>query len=568
MKRLSFPIVTVAKVLKFIEPNKMLKSSLFKLSINYFMKQSVLTLIFTGLCIFNAFSQNNQNHSERPNIIFIMTDDHAFQAISAYDSDLIETPNIDRLADEGMLFRRAFVSNSICAPSRATILTGKHSHVNGHINNFSVFDSTQVTYPKLLQQNGYQTSIVGKWHLKSEPTGFDYWRVLPGQGYYYNPEFRTPNGTVQVEGHSTEIITDFAINYLDSIRDKSKPFMMMYQFKAPHRQWWPSPEDIGVFEDWDFEEPATLFDDYQNRGTAAKEAEMRIGDHMGLTLDNKIKPEIVEETGLEEFRDIFPKIFIKAYNRLDEEQKEQWDAYYEPINKGFAQNTPRGDDLIKWKYQRYMEDYLGTVRSVDRNIGRLLTYLDKNDLTDNTMIVYTSDQGFFLGEHGWFDKRFMYEESFRTPLIIRFPSEIEAGLESEELVQNLDYAPTILDVAGVEIPEEVQGESLVPLFDNQYEEWRDALYYHFYEFPSEHAVKRHYGIRTERYKLIHFYYDVDEWELYDLENDPNEMNNLYNTPDYAEIRDSLHQELDNLREYYGDSNELTQEFLERDLSKE
>lgn len=532
------------------------------------MKRTTLLLSFVFLIILHSCTESNQTESDRPNIIFIMTDDHAYQAISAYGHDLIETPNLDRLADEGMLFRRSYVANSLCAPSRAVILTGKHSHINGHINNFSVFDSTQVTFPKILQQNGYQTGIVGKWHLRSQPTGFDYWKILPGQGHYYNPEFITPDGIVQEEGHSTELITDSAINYLESIRGGNKPFMLMYQFKAPHRQWWPSAEDIGVFADRDFPEPETLFDDYENRGTAAKEAEMRISDHMGLTLDNKIHPDIVEEAGLEESREIYPEIYLDTYSRLDEEQKEQWDAYYGPISEEFAENTPTGDELTRWKYQRYMEDYLGTVRSVDRNIGRLLDYLDENGLADNTMIVYTSDQGFYLGEHGWFDKRFMYEESFRTPLIVRYPSVIQAGSKNNNLVQNIDIAPTLLDVAGVEIPQEIQGRSLTPLLAQQNDEWRDQLYYHYYEYPGEHTVKRHYGIRTDRYKLIHFYYDIDEWELYDLESDPQEMMNVYHDPDYADIRDSLHQELDELREYYGDSDELTQKYLERDLTEE
>ncbi len=533
------------------------------------MRRSALLFALLGLFILNACSNENQAESDRPNIIFVMTDDHGYQAISAYGSDLIDTPNIDRLANEGMLFRRAYVSNSICAPSRAAILTGKHSHMNGHINNGSVFDSTQVTFPKILQEEGYETAIVGKWHLKSEPTGFDFWKVLPGQGHYYNPDFRTPDGMVREEGHSTELITNTAIEYLDSIRDKEKPFMLMYQFKAPHRQWWPSPQDIGVFADRDFEEQETLFDDYENRGTAAKVAEMRIADHMGLTLDNKIHPDSLEKTGLEEFSpEIYPRIYRDAYSRLNEEQKEQWDEYYGPINEEFVENTPEGEWLTRWKYQRYMEDYLGVVRSVDRNLGRLLEYLDENGLAENTMIVYTSDQGFYLGEHGWFDKRFMYEESFRTPLIIRYPSEIQAGSKNNDLVQNIDFAPTILDVAGAEVPQEIQGESLTPFFAGNNENWRDELYYHYYEYPAEHAVKRHYGIRTDRYKLIHFYYDIDEWELYDLENDPQEMNNVYNVPEYAEVRDSLHQELEQLREYYQDSDELSKQFLKRDLAEE
>lgn len=538
------------------------------------MKRSVLALVFTELCLlfFTACSSTKEiNNTETvpPNIIFIMTDDHAYQAISAYGSKYIDTPNIDRLAKEGMLFRQAFVSNSICAPSRAVILTGKHSHLNGVRDNSGIFDSTQVTFPVLLQENGYQNAIVGKWHLKSQPAGFDYWKILPGQGYYYNPEFRTAEGITQEKGHSTELITDAAIEYLDSVRNPERPFMLMFQFKAPHRQWWPSPEDIGAFAGRDFEEPESLFDEYENRGTAAKKAEMRISKHMGLTLDNKIHPDSLEKTGLEEFNpEIYPQIFLDAYRRLDDNQKESWDEYYGPINAQFVENTPEGKDLTRWKFQRYMEDYMGVIRSVDRNIGRLLTYLDENGLAENTMIIYTSDQGFYLGEHGWFDKRFIYEESFRTPLIIWYPLKIDAGMENDNLVQNIDLAPTILDIAGLEVPGEMQGESLLPLFTGQNKNWRKELYYHYYEYPAEHAVKRHYGIRTDRYKLIHFYYDVDEWELYDLEADPDEMMNVYNNLEYSEIREILHDRLESIRAYYGDSEELTRQFLEADLAEE
>lgn len=524
-------------------------------------------LALFAVLLVSACSQN-ESTEQRPNILFVMTDDHAFQAISAYGSNLIDTPNIDRLAEEGMLFERAFVSNSICSPSRAAIITGKHSHLNSVRNNRDVFDSTQVTLPKLLREAGYHTAVVGKWHLKSQPTGFDYWKVLPGQGYYYQPEFRTPEGVVTEEGYVTDVITDLAIGYLDSLRDESKPFMLMYQHKAPHREWWPSMQDLEEFKDREIPQPETLFDDYENRGTAAKEAEMRIYDHMGLTNDNKIRPEIVERLDYEEFLGWYEYAYTSNYDRLTEEEKEKWNEVYGPINEEFEENTPKGQALTLWKYQRYMEDYLGTIRSVDRNLGRIMEYLEQNGLAENTMIIYTSDQGFYLGEHGWFDKRFMYEESFRTPLIIKYPGVIEPGSRNRELVQNIDFAPTMLEAARTEIPDDIQGRSLVPLFENNREEWRDGLYYHYYEYPGIHMVKRHYGIRTDRYKLIHFYYDVDEWELYDLQEDPMELNNLYDNPEYAEVQQRLHNELEELRDYYGDSKELDQMFLEKDLGGE
>jgi len=506
-----------------------------------------------------------QEGSSRPNIIFIMTDDHAYQAISAYGSELMETPNIDRLAREGMLFRRSYVTNSICTPSRAVILTGKHSHINGVRDNLTKFDSTQVTYPKLLRQAGYQTAVVGKWHLKSEPTGFDYWKVVPDQGNYYHPEFRTPDSLVKEQGYVTDVITDLALGYLDTAKESGQPFMLMYQHKAPHREWWPAMEDIREFKDRDLPEPATLFDDYAGRGAAAREAEMRIHDHMALSSDNKIRPEIVNDLGYEPFMPWYQPLYQRQYDRLTASEKEQWDAVYGPINEAFRKQAPRDSALTRWKYQRYMEDYLGSIRSVDRNIGRLLNYLDEHGLTENTLVVYTSDQGFYLGEHGWFDKRFMYEESFRTPLIMRFPGRIAPGSENRQLVQNLDLTPTMLEMAGVNIPADMQGRSLAPLFGESPVEWRDALYYHYYEYPGIHEVKRHYGVATDRYKLIHFYYDVDEWELYDLQEDPQEMNNVYDDPVYADIRTQLHQRLTELRVQYQDSRELDQQFMEQDL---
>ena len=522
---------------------------------------------FLFLLILASCQDQQKKQPTPPNILFIMTDDHAYQAISAYGSDLIRTPNIDRLADEGMRFDRGYVTNSICAPSRAVVLTGKFSHLNGLKDNLDIFDSTQVTFPKILREHGYQTAVIGKWHLKTQPTGFDYWRVLVDQGWYYQPEFRSPEGMVRVAGYTTDVITDMAIGFIDSLRDPSKPFLLMYQHKAPHREWWPSMEHLEDFKHSKIPEPATLFDDYRNRGAAARDAEMRISGHMGLSNDNKIHPDILQDLGLKEFYSWYGSNYLFQYNRLTEEEKAKWDAVYGPINAAFDANPPTGDSLTRWKYQRYMEDYLACIQSVDDNIGRLLDYLEEKGLAENTLIIYTSDQGFYLGEHGWFDKRFMYEESFRTPLIVRWPGKIQSGHVNTDLVQNLDFAPTMLDAAGVIPPADMQGKSLLPLFSGNNENWRDALYYHYYEFPSVHMVKRHYGVKTARYKLIHFYYDVDEWELYDLESDPQEMNNVYGQPEYVEVQAELHQKLEALRVQYGDSDALTKRVLEEDLGR-
>lgn len=502
----------------------------------------------------------------RPNIIYIMTDDHAFQAISAYGSKLVETPNIDRLAGEGVRFDRAFVTNSISSPSRAVCLTGKHSHMNGLRDNVAIFDSTQQTFPKIMRKAGYQTAIVGKWHLKSEPTGFDYWQVLPDQGDYYKPEFRTKDGIITEKGYVTDVITDKTINWLESERDTSKPFMLMCHHKAPHREWMPAQRHLDNLMKH-YPEPESLFDDYKNMGQAARDAEMRISDHMGLTNDNKMPPEIVAKLGFKDFMDWYSWAYKKNLKRLNTQELQKWEQTYKPVIDSFVTNTPDGETLTRWKYQRYMQDYIACVKAVDENIGRLLNYLDKSGLAENTMVVYTSDQGFYLGEHGWFDKRFMYEESFRTPLIMRYPPMIKAGSVNSDLVQNLDFAETFLDLASLKIPSDMQGISLLPLLKGKNSNWRKAIYYHYYEYPGIHAVKRHYGIRTNRYKLIHFYYDIDEWELYDLEKDPNEKINVYNNNDYNEIKAQLHTQLDSLRKQYSDSDELNKKILEADLNR-
>ncbi len=510
----------------------------------------ILTVLVLTLLTFSCTERE-----KKPNIIFIMTDDHARQAISAYGSYRNETPNIDRLANEGMLFENAYVTNSICAPSRAVILTGKHSHINGKIDNSATrFDSSQVSFPKLLQEAGYQTAIIGKWHLRSQPTGFDYWRILPGQGHYYNPDFITPDGRERIEGYVTDIITDLAIGWLDD-REEDKPFLLMYQHKAPHREWEPAMRHYEEYLGKTFEEPETLFDDYSGRGTAARTAEMSILDHMNMAGDTKIHPDILTELGIEPKSDWDFRALTSKFERYTEEQLAAWNESYGQMNYEFMEEYPGMDekDLMKFKYQRYMQDYLGCIAAVDENVGRILDYVEDNGLADNTIIVYTSDQGFYLGEHGWFDKRFMYEESMSTPLIIRWPDQVKPGSRSTKLVQNLDFAETFLDAAGIAAPEDMQGESLLPLLKGQDTEWRDALYYHYYEYPAVHMVKKHYGIKTDRFKLIHFYDDVNEWELYDLENDPNEMKNVYEDPAYKGIREELEKKLEELRVYYKDN---------------
>ncbi len=510
----------------------------------------------------------DEEQQSRPNVIFMMADDHAYQAIGAYGSRLIETPNIDRLAEEGIRFDRAFVGNSICSPSRATLLTGKFSHANGLRNNINLFDGSQQTLQGLMQKVGYETAMIGKWHLKSEPTGFDHWDVLPDQGEYYNPDFVSAQGTRRVEGYVTDIITDLAIDWLERGRDPGKPFLLFYHHKAPHREWWPPLEDPDEFHAAALPEPDSLFDDFSGRGRAAREAEMRISDHMGLSNDNKITPENAAVLGHEPFMDWYDDAYRRQYDEyMNDAQRDALSAVYGPINDDFIARDLRGDDLTRWKYQRYMQDYLATIRSVDDNVGRLLSWLEENGQLDNTIIIYTSDQGFYLGEHGWFDKRFMYEESFRTPLLMRWPGEVERGGARQAIVQNVDFAPTILDIAGAAVPGDMHGKSLLPLFAADDPAFRDAAYYHYSEYPGIHAVKRHYGVRTQRYKLIHFYYDVDEWELYDLHTDPSEMTNVYDDSSYADVREQMTALLADVQARYGDSPELADEFLEIDLEE-
>ncbi|MBN2328818.1 MAG: sulfatase [Candidatus Omnitrophica bacterium] len=471
---------------------------------------------------------------QRPNIIFIFTDDHASHAISAYGSKINQTPNLDRIADGGMRFDNCFCTNSICAPSRAVILTGKHSHLNSVPTNRETFDGAQQTFPKLLRQAGYQTAIVGKWHLKSDPTGFDFWNVLIGQGPYYNPPLKTPEGVVKHTGYTTDILTDVALDWLKNKRDSQKPFMLMYQHKAPHRNWQPGPGYLHMYDDQTIPEPDTLFDDYANRTSAAKTQEMTVERHLN---DNDLKL-------------IPPK-------NLTPEQLEAWNKAYDPKNEAFRTAGLQGKDLVRWKYQRYMKDYLRCIASVDENVGRVLDYLDQSGLADNTVVIYSSDQGFYLGDHGWFDKRWMYEESLRMPFMVRWPGVTAPGAVNTDLVQNLDFAETFLDIASADIPSGMQGRSLVPLLQGRTpSDWRQSIYYHYFEFPAVHSVQRHYGVRTQRHKLIH-YYLIDEWELFDLQADPHELKSVYNDPAYADTVRRLKAELHRLRVQYkatGDQN--------------
>ena len=527
-----------------------------------------LCVIAVLMMFFSCAGNKEEAPKKRPNILFIMSDDHAYQAISAYDSKLIQTPNIDRLAKEGMLFTNASVTNSICAPSRATILTGKHTHINGKIDNLMPFDTTQVTFPQIFQENGYETAMFGKLHFGNNPKGVDESMILPDQGFYLNPDFIDTKGdTTTITGYVTDIITDLTLGWLQKKRNKEKPFMMMYMHKAPHRPWWPSPEKFAEFTNKEFPEPETLFDDYKNRGTAAKTAEMNLLTHMMYSHDSKIRPELLQEMGDK----VSPKVeefengFYGPYGRANAAQKAKYDVVLDKINADFKANWPNmtEQEKMRWKYQRYMQDYLACISSVDDNVGRVLDYLDESGLAENTIVVYTSDQGFYLGEHGWFDKRFIYDESFKTPLLVRWPYKITPGSKENEMVQNLDFAPTLLEAANIPVPTDMQGESLMPLLTGEKEKWdRDAVYYQYYEYPSVHMVKRHYGIVTKEYKLIHFYYDVDEWELYDRLKDPQELNNVFNDPAYASVVKEMKTKLDELRVKYGDSSELDQKYIE------
>jgi arylsulfatase A-like enzyme len=469
-----------------------------------------------------------------PNILFIFCDDLAYQAISAYADErkLLDTPHIDRLAREGIRFDRCLVTNSICGPSRATILTGKYSHRNGFYNNSnSRFDGSQQTFVKLLRAKGYSTAIIGKWHLVSDPTGFDHWHILPGQGVYYNPPMIDNGRTVPHEGYATDIITDLSLDWLKQ-RDPSKPFLLMCQHKAPHREWSPALRHLGWDNDRVYPEPPTLFDDFAGRSRAVREHDMGL-DRTFTDLDAK----------------------FRLPPNINPEQATLWNAYYEPRNAEFHRRQLTGKDLVRWRYNRYLHDYLGCVKAVDESVGRLLDYLDQADLADNTLVVLTSDQGFYLGEHGWFDKRWIFEESLRTPLLVRWPGVTPPGRVEPRIVSLLDIAETFLDVAGLPAPPDMQGRSLGPLLRGETPaDWRTSLYYRYYEYPVPHHVRPHYGVVTDRFKLIHYDKpDIDEWELLDRHVDPHETKNFYRDPAYAADVKRLHAELDRLRQQVEDT---------------
>jgi len=495
---------------------------------------------------------------DRPNIVFVFSDDHAPHAIGAYDGWLKPvdpTPRIDDLAAEGMLFENSFCTNSICGPSRAVIQTGKHSHENGFMNNGNTFDWNQQTFPKLLQKAGYQTAIYGKSHLKGKPQGYDDWMVLPGQGLYYNPDFITPDGRKRIDGHCTDIVTDLAVQWLKEGRDADKPFMLMVQHKAPHRNWMPAERHLSLYEDIDMPEPDTLFDTWGDNCPAAYYQELEIDRHMDLNYDLFV--DLTPDFDQEPSQKRQDRSAFRNMQRMSEAQMTAWRDAYGPRDEAFHEANLSGKELVRWKYQRYAKNYLRCVKGVDESVGTLMETLEELELDENTVVIYCSDQGFYIGDHGWYDKRWMYEESLKMPLIVKWPGVTEPGSRNRDLVQNIDYASTFLEMAEAPLPDDLQGESLVPLLKDEGEgDFRDAIYYHYYEYPSVHMVPRHYGIRTDRYKLMHFY-QFDEWEFYDLQEDPDELTNIYETADPGLIAD-MKQKLEDIRAHYGDDSDVSE----------
>ena len=473
----------------------------------------------------------------RPNLVYIMSDDHAAHAISVYSGRINQTPNIDRLAKEGLRFDRVFCTNSICTPSRATILTGKYSHLNG-VPVFNRFDGSQPTVAKHLQAAGYHTGMIGKWHLGSDPTGFDYWKILPGQGVYHDPAFLDTAGRQTLPGYVTDVITDLSIAFIQQ-RPKDKPFFLMCHHKAPHRPWEPDAKHARLYDDGDIPEPPTLRDDYATRTDAAREAAMTVAKDL-TNRDLKLSPP-AELKGPE---------LNRWYGMKPTEVA---------IEINGQQTTLTGEKLFRWKYQRYIKDYLRCIASIDDNVGRLLDFLDANGLRDNTVVVYTSDQGFFLGDHGWYDKRFMYEESLKMPFLVRWPGVTKAGTVQTALALNIDFAPTFMELAGLAVPADMQGRSLVPLLRGERPaDWRTSMYYRYYHDPGDHNTRAHYGVRTETHKLIYFW-KKDQWECYDLLQDPQELHNLYDDPAHAETVAKLKTELYRLKQAVRDNDEFANE---------
>lgn len=549
--------------------------------------KSILSLAALS-CVTAAYAQQ-QKAQQHPNIVYIMCDDHAYQCISAYGSALSKlapTPNIDRLAERGMRFDRAFVENSLSTPSRACLMTGQYSHQNGQRQLGEGIDTSRTFFTELLQEAGYQTAVVGKWHMGCDPKGFDYYHVYNDQGQYWNPQYRgtdTNNEFVVEEGYSIDLTTDHALSFIEH-RDPSKPFCLLLHHKAPHRNWQANLKYLGMYDDVEFPMPENFYDDYATRGSAARTQKMSVTRDMRWEQDFKV-PEMLDLNNPDS-KDSYNAL-MGEINRMTPEQRSAWGRYYFPRNRRLLEAQLKGKDLDNWKYQVYIRDYMSVIASVDESVGRVLDYLDKNGLTDNTMIVYTSDQGFYMGEHGWFDKRFMYEESLRTPLIVSYPGHTKPGSVCNRLVQNIDYAPTFLALAGVQQPKDMPGRSLVPVLTNgdNVKNWRQSIYYHYYDYPTYHMVRKHDGVRTDRYKLIHFYgkggldavpenkYQnvpgtreygtmkglesigyfepkdeaVDYCELYDLQADPHEQNNIFGKPGTEKIMKQLQRELDKYR---------------------
>jgi len=509
---------------------------------NLFLKFFFIFFIITSNAV--PDKSNLDKSKNKPNIIFILSDDHTTNAISAYGGlykEIAPTPNIDKIAHEGAILKNTFATNSICGPSRASILTGTYNHINGYYKNYKggVFDNTQWTFPQELQKEGYNTALVGKWHLASEPVGFDYYKyhISRGQqGFYWDPVYND-NGVEKKEvGYATNLTTNFALDWLKNRSNNDEPFCLLLQYKAPHREWSPDKKYEELWEDKELPYPSTFDDDYKTREKTAGNTEMTM-DYF-CREDMKMTPP----------------------DSLNKNQKAKWLSY------GFKRNeiveldkNASPPENKKLRFQKYIKDYLATIKSVDDNIGKVMDYLKESKLEENTIIIYASDQGFFIGEHGWFDKRFMYEESIRMPFVIKYPGKIKPNTVNEDIITNIDFAPTILEMAGVNIPNSVQGKSFFNnISKNKNDNWRQSMYYHYYEYPFYHHVQPHYGIRNERYKLIHFYYDIDVWELYDLKEDPNELNNLFYSDKHKELTVQLKQELYELKDQYGNNLSLNE----------
>ena len=522
------------------------------------MRTSTCLTIILAMC-FATVAKADETGDKRPNIVFVFSDDHANHAIGAYGGilkDINPTPNIDALARQGMLFQNSFCTNSICGPSRAVIQTGKHSHKNGFMQNGNKFDGSQVTFPKLLQKCDYQTAVIGKWHLNTDPQGFDHWDVLPGQGDYYNPVFHSASGKETVEGHCTDVVTDKAIDWLTKSSKSDKPFMLMCQHKAPHRSWMPAIRHLDLYADKDLPEPDTLFDRWEDNATGAKYQKMEIDRHMHMAYDLHLPLPMGYEPGKKERS--LDKAAWHNLRKMTEAQRTQWDEKWKSRNEAFAAANLSGKELVRWKYQRYVKNYLRCIKGVDESVGRIVKWLEDSDLRENTIVIYCSDQGFYLGDHGWYDKRWMYDESMKMPLIVSWPGVTKAGSVCKELVQNLDYAQTFLEIAGAEEPESMQGRSLVPLLRGQTpDDWRQSVYYHYFEYPRPHSVPRHCGVRTKDQKLINFY-DSNEWEFYDLNSDPDEKTNVHASADRAAQVTSMKAELIRLQELYGDNSDFSE----------